>query len=216
MAIQFASIPQLAATPSRVDGVARVELAARHHPVEERATIRAVDAARAGDAEAFGALYDRYHRAVHRYALSRLGWRASDADDVTADTFIDAWRAIPRWQWTGAPFAGWLLAICNRRLLQHARAASRRPRVVVDRADHDVSVDHSDSCAAVCDRIDLAAALATLPSMQRHVLELRFFADLTTAEIAGALDRSEDAIRQIQLRALTSLRDREVAVEDCR
>ena len=172
----------------------------------DRGTIeQAVDDAAGGDRAAFAVLWDTYQPRVRRFVRARVVGRSGtdDVDDIVAEAFIDAWRGLPRYTWTGAPFASWLFTIADRRVLMHHRTHTRRVTIVTNQLP-DVA-DGGESEEAL-DEVVLAA-LAQLPDIQRRVLELRFFGELKTAEIAACLNKREDAIRQLQARALTKLRD---------
>lgn len=73
---------------------------AEQHDVDERLL---VDAAIQGDTDAFAALYDRYVDRIYRHCYYRTGHRI-DAENLTQETFLRAWRAISRYRRTGAPF----------------------------------------------------------------------------------------------------------------
>ena len=60
----------------------------------------------------FAVLYDRYLDRVYRHVTDWVGNRA-DAEDLTQQVFLQAWRAIGRYRRTGASFAAWLLTIAQ-------------------------------------------------------------------------------------------------------
>src|SRR5690349_4907029 len=95
-----------------------------------------VQAAQAGDLDAFETLVRRYQAPVYRIAL-RLLHSSADAEDVTQDTFIRAWRSLPRFRGESA-FPTWLYRIVTRRCLD--LLAARRPTQVLD-------VEHLDAGA---------------------------------------------------------------------
>src|SRR5947209_5336023 len=73
------------------------------------------------DAEAFGELYDRYCAQIHRYVARRVGDREA-AQDVTAEVFLKALRAIDSYRPATAPFAAWLHRIAANAVIDHLRA----------------------------------------------------------------------------------------------
>jgi hypothetical protein len=81
-----------------------------------------VDAAIAGDGTAFAALYDLHLDRVYRHVYYRVGNRA-DAEDLTQQVFLQAWRAIGRYRRTAAPFIAWLLTIAHNAIVSHYRKA---------------------------------------------------------------------------------------------
>ena len=74
--------------------------------IDDAAIERLVAEARAGDAWAFGLIFDHYHEAVHRFIASRVQ-RPSDAEDLTQLVFVKVLEALPRYESRGIPFGGW-------------------------------------------------------------------------------------------------------------
>jgi len=159
------------------------------------------------DAEAFAVLYDRYCEAIHRYVHRRLGSR-EQAEDVTAEVFFKALRAIDSYRPDGAPFSAWLYRIAANCVVDHVRA--RRPTVSLD-----VVADAADPAAAVADQVaqraeveQVWAAVQTLNDAQRTAVTLRLGHDLSIAEIAVRLERSEGAVKLLLNRGLRAVRAR--------
>jgi RNA polymerase sigma-70 factor (ECF subfamily) len=125
----------------------------------ESSEVRAlVDAARAGDREAFGRLVDLHEHAVIRTAMAALG-RREDAEDVAQDAFVVAWRKLSGFR-GDASFRTWLLTIVWRRALDRRRA---RQRCWSRSASFDaIAVQHA------------AAAKSDLPSPERAALTSDF------------------------------------------
>src|SRR5512141_1451895 len=97
--------------------------------VDDEALERLVEAAKAGDPDAFGALFDRYHGPVHRYIVARVG-RPSDAEDLAQLVFVKALEALPRYESRGVPFGGWLFRLARNVVIDHMR--TRREHVTLD------------------------------------------------------------------------------------
>lgn len=170
-----------------------------------------IEAAAHGDAEAFATLYDRYVDRVYRHCYYRIGRRA-DAEDVTQETFLRAWRAIGRYRRTEAPFLAWLLTISDRLVLSQQRS---RRRVVIDDAvaeRHSEFVDAEEEALGALASDAVRTALARLRPERQQVLVLRFVHGLSLAEVAAALGKSESAVAVLQHRALADLR-RELGYE---
>jgi RNA polymerase sigma factor (sigma-70 family) len=152
----------------------------------------------ANDREAFSELYRRYLARVYRYCRSRVG-SAADAEDITAQVFLDALRALPRYRAQGN-FAAWLFAIARRRSVDHHRGGP--PPLELFETLPDSS---GESCAdAAC----LNALLATLPPSDLELLRLRYAADLDYAQIGHLLARSPAAVKMAHHRLLLKLRAR--------
>jgi RNA polymerase sigma-70 factor (ECF subfamily) len=170
---------------------------------------RLVQSAQDGEAEAFGAIFDEFHLPVYRYIVARVG-NPADAEDLAADAFAAAFRTIGSFRWQGAPFEAWLFRIARSKIVDHYR---RRDRRVTNPLSGFESTEAraSDPAAAILldeERGQLLAAVRRLSPDQQEVVALRFFADLPVPEVARVMDRSRGAVRQLQLRALTVLRQR--------
>jgi RNA polymerase sigma-70 factor (ECF subfamily) len=157
------------------------------------------------DAEAFGVLYARYSRQIYRMIYRRLG-NSEDAEDITAEVFVKALKAIDGYHPARAPFWGWLYRIARNAMIDHVRA--RRPAVSLAAVE-----DPSDPAADVESQVirhDEAArawqAVETLCATQRTAVTLRLAHDLPIAAIAEQMDRSEGAVKQLINRGLTVVR----------
>ena len=160
----------------------------------------------AGDAEAFGSLYDRYVDAVYRYVYYRVGDQA-DAEDVTSDVFFKALRAMPRYQ-PRQPFLAWLYRIARNSVIDRARRI--RPRLPFEDAlQHpgaDRVVDPDDLLDRLSDGLALRSAITTLTPLQQDVIILRDVEGLDTREIGRIIGRRDGTVRGIEFRALGALR----------
>lgn len=163
--------------------------------------------AAAGDAAAFGVLYDRHFTAVYRYAFLRARDRV-EAEDVTSETFTRALRSLHKYE-PRAPFAAWLVRIARNVIIDDARRSTRR-EARERLAASPGSVDPEREALARGEAREIRAALERLSALQRDVLVLRFFGDLSTDEICAALGKGASTVRGIQHRALAALR-RELA-----
>lgn len=164
---------------------------------------RLVRDAAAGDATAFGVLYDRHFSAVYRYAFLRVRDRM-EAEDVTSETFMRALRSLHRYE-PRAPFAAWLIRIARNLVIDRARGGTRR-EANERAAAMPGSVDPEREALARIEGGELRAALDRLSELQREVLILRFYADLTTDEVCAVLGKGPSTVRGIQFRAIAALR----------
>ncbi len=160
-----------------------------------------VERGQAGDRVALGLLFDRYHARVFAYAMATLRHR-QDAEDATSETFLIAWRQLPTFEWTGAPFSAWLIGITRRHILGTKRRARNRD-VALDTSHHEHESDEHVSAAG--DRIDIAHALNELSADQQEVLLLRFYGGLSAESVAQVTGRTAGAVRQLQFRAIERL-----------
>jgi RNA polymerase sigma-70 factor, ECF subfamily len=175
------------------------------HLDDEAAINALVGRAAAGDAAAFAGLYDAYAPRLRRFLRHQLG-DADVAEELLQRTFVKMIEALPRYRSRGLPFGAWVFRIARNAVIDHRRTA--HPGVPLDEA-LDRASDEGDPVAAAergHDRARLRAALDALPADQRDVLVWRFFADLSPAETAALMGRSDGAVRVLQHRAVVALR----------
>jgi len=175
-----------------------------------------VEAARRDPAH-FDALYRKYLAQVYAYALYELGDHHA-AEDATERVFLRALAALPRFRELARPedgpeastFRVWLFRIARNVVANERRSRRRSPAASLEQA--------VGAGLAIADPLDIEAeavtrdeaatalrALRALPDDRRRALLLRFVDEMSTAEIAGVLDRSEGAVRVLIHRALRSV-----------
>ena len=170
-----------------------------------------VEAARR-DPERFDALYRRYLARVYSYAYYELGDHHA-AEDATEATFVAALTNLHRFEERARPADGegastfrvWLFQIARNEVAGERRRARRRP---VEPIGETVVVDPLDVESAAVRRDEARAAwqaVGRLPAERRQAMVLRFVDELSTAEIAGVLQKSEGAVRVLIHRALRSV-----------
>jgi RNA polymerase sigma-70 factor (ECF subfamily) len=166
---------------------------------------RLVTEAQAGNAEAFGAIFDAYVGPIHRFIASRVN-RPSDAEDLTQLVFVKALEALPRYEARGIPFGGWLFRLARNAIIDQIR--TRKDHLSLLAAETRETEDAGpEARAALRDDLErVAEALRDLTDDQREVIELRFFAGLSVLETATAMGRQEGTIRGLQFRAIAALR----------
>src|SRR5882757_6583922 len=99
-------------------------------PSREAEERRLIEAAQR-DPVRFADLYERYFELVYAYIARRLRDR-NEAEDVTAEVFHRALRSLPRFKWTGAPFAAWLFRISANMIADRAQRVARERTVGSD------------------------------------------------------------------------------------
>ncbi|HEY3081665.1 MAG TPA: sigma-70 family RNA polymerase sigma factor [Chloroflexota bacterium] len=166
-----------------------------------------IAAAVGGDAPAFAALYDRYVDRVYRHVYYRLGDRG-DAEDLTQQVFLNAWRAIGRYRCTGAPFVAWLFTIAHNAVAGFYRRAkaTRDLELELEPVATARWTDPEAEALAAYDRAAVRRAILRLKPEQQQVVIMRFVEGLPYAEIAAALGKGEGHVRVLQHRALHELR----------
>lgn len=161
---------------------------------------RLIEAAQA-DPQCFGALYERYFDRVYAYVARRSGSRG-EAEDLTSEVFHQALANLGRFEWRGVPFVAWLLKIARNAV------ADRWQRLARDRGEPLSDPGQTGNPADADRRAMLADLVARLPHDQQRVVLARFVEQRSVREIAEALGRTEGAVKQLQFRALESLRAR--------
>lgn len=162
--------------------------------------------ATAGDDGAFGELHRRHAPAVERFLARRV--TADLVEDLTAETFVAAWRFLPRFTWQRETIRPWLLTIARRQVLARCRRRSSTEVVRADPRSPAAAVDGFDD--AVVEHLVraevLRTGLAALSPDHARVLQLRFLAELSVAETATLLHVDVAVVRSRCHRALRSLR----------
>ncbi len=167
----------------------------------------------AGDRQAFGQLYQRHVDGVYAYIALRVRDSAL-ADDLTQDVFVSAWRSLAGFQWQGS-LAPWLMRIAHNRIANHWRTQGRRPEQVSlpsgddpddPRPEFADAESPSDDASLGLGSADLSRAMERLTDLQRQVIALRFGAGLSLAETADMLQRTQNAVKNLQHNALANLR----------
>ena len=190
------------------DGFGDGELATSSEESEDERTrlIALVELARTGDADAFGLLYDHYQPSVHRFLFYRTR-STTLADDLTSETFFRALRSMTSFRWQGKDFGAWLMTIARNLATDHFKAGRTRLELTTeDMGLHDDATDGpEDAVLAGLTNEILLTALKELPAEQRDCLIMRFLQGMSIAETAAVLDRSEGAVKQLQLRGVRNL-----------
>jgi RNA polymerase sigma-70 factor (ECF subfamily) len=165
---------------------------------------RLIEAAQS-DPSRFAELYENNFHRVYAFVARRVSSR-DEAQDVTAEVFHQALRNIGRFQWRGVPFAAWLLRIAANALADRWQRAARGLEVSAEEAEMENDRSHIDAAAEVERRAMLFQLVDRLPADQRLVIHRRFVEQKSVREIAQELGRSEGAVKQLQFRALETLR----------
>ena len=130
------------------------------------------------------------------------GTRANrqEAEDLTSEVFHKALANLANYEWRGTPFAAWLFRIASNAVADRWKQASRESGDPVPDAGDDSSMEEIER------RAMLYRMVNTLPADQRRVVLLRFTEQQSIREIAEAIGRTEGAVKQLQFRALQTLR----------
>lgn len=159
----------------------------------------------AGDLDAFAVLVARHQRVALRVAYAIA---PGDAEDVVQDALLKAYQALPGFR-PGAPFRPWVLRIVANEARNHRRRDGRQAHLAVRDGNRRATTGWAtpeDEAIGEDDRRRLAVALSSLPPADREAIALRWFAGLTEAEMAVALDCRPGTVKSRLSRALDRLR----------
>ncbi len=164
-----------------------------------------VHRAQQGDKEAFAQLYENHFDKIYRYVALRIG-NKTEAEDVTQQVFLNALRSISSFKWKGAPFSTWLFRIAHNLVVDYLRKEKRQATTPLDESL--VSSDSNLQLVAEY-RLDieqLISATKRLTAAQREVISLRFAGELSVAEVAKVMGKSQGAVKALQHSAVIALR----------
>jgi RNA polymerase sigma-70 factor (ECF subfamily) len=154
------------------------------------------------DPRKFGDLYELHFERIYAFVSRRVGDRQT-AEDLTSDVFHKALANLPSYELRGSPFAAWLFRIAANAVADQSKRAARESTVGAGQSS-EPSVQ--PDLEAIEHRARLFRLVKELPDDQRRVIIQRFVEQKSIREIAQALARSEGAVKQLQYRALESLR----------
>jgi RNA polymerase sigma factor (sigma-70 family) len=173
-----------------------------------------IASAQNGDTRAFEQLV-RIHQGIALRVAYLVVRDPSEAEDVTQDAFIKAYRSLDKFR-AGAPFRPWLLGIVRNEALNRVRGAKRRHGLALRVANDPVSGDAAPSPEAEVtseeERGRLLALIEDLPERYRSVVVLRYLLDLSERETSEILGLAAGTVKSRCSRALERLR-RRLAVE---
>jgi RNA polymerase sigma-70 factor (ECF subfamily) len=166
----------------------------------------AVIEAQKGDRDAFRTIFDASNDRVFRYFLGHVRSR-ENAVDLMQDTFVDLWKALPKFDYrSDEEFWGYLFMIARRKLYAHQQDSRRRKSVALDMETLEALIPlESHEHPQYEDYRSLFNAIAKLTDASREVLTLRYWSELSFKEIAKALRISEGAAKVRHHRAIHEL-----------
>ncbi len=166
---------------------------------EDRSDERLLIEAAQRDPSRFADLYETNFERVYAYIAGRVRDR-DVAQDLTAEVFQHALANIGSFEWRGLPFVAWLMRIAANAIADRWQRTSKEPPVPDEPLEEQGADDQIER------RAMLSQLVEALPCDQRHVVIRRFVDQRSIRDIAQELGRSEGAIKQLQFRALQTLR----------
>lgn len=174
-------------------------------PLNSKQEAGLIARAKTGDEAAISQLYRQYAPRIYGYVASQVGNPAL-ADDLTSEVFLRALEGLPRFEYRGISFGAWLYRIAHARLVDHFRQRARRQILPLETEAPSPQDGVEHEVVASLEAQRLRKAIEQLTPDQQQVIMLRFNAGLKLKEAAYVMGRSIDAIKMLQSRALTSLR----------
>ncbi len=164
---------------------------------------------KAGDASAFGTLFERHARPIYNFCFRRTAdWAA--AEDLTSVVFLEAWRKRKHVRLDGDSLLPWLYGVANN-VVRNRRRSLRRHRAALDRLPREHEADFAEG---VAERLDdqrrmhaVLTAVAQLPQADQDVVALCLWSQLSYEQAAVALDVPVGTVRSRLSRARRRLHD---------
>ncbi|MGH2830411.1 MAG: RNA polymerase sigma factor, partial [Actinomycetota bacterium] len=161
-------------------------------------------AARSGAPAAWEDLYRAFAPKVLGYLRARS---ARDPDDLAGEVFVQVVRDLDRFEGDERAFRAWLFTITHNRMLDDARARSRRPETIgAEEIVLEPGGDVEEEALAAMSEQRILRMLRVLSEEQQAVLLLRLFGGLTVPQVAGILGKTDGAVKAAQHRAFQTLR----------
>lgn len=190
---------------NKVDGRNKAGTTTRTVIPDQFEIVRLIKRAAGGDFEAFGELYSIYLDRIYRYVFYQVKDKMT-AEDITEDVFIKAWRAISSCKGKEKTFSSWLYRIAHNHVIDIFRSQkkelSTEMETVAELSDPKLEVETE------LERQELLNGIDCLPQNQKQVIVLKFIEGLDNREIGQIMDKNQGAIRILQMRALTKLREK--------
>lgn len=161
---------------------------------------------RDGAPDAVRVVYEQYSAMVYTLAVRALR-NTADAEDVTQQVFVNAWRSRSRFDPERAPLAAWLVGITRHAIADVHRRRSRHGTGHLE-LEEAPELAEPDRTGEIVDQVVVAQALADLGPPQQDVLELAFYQRLTHAEIAARMDMPLGTVKSHINRGLKRMRTR--------
>ncbi len=158
-----------------------------------------------GDRSAYGLVYDLLFDDLFKYMYWNVASK-EDAQDLTAEVFLRALKAIDRFEAARSTARAWLFTIARNLVIDHHRRKGRRPEAPLE-TGADLASDErlEDAVEGAAASEAVRSCLQELNEEQRQVLTMKFFSHMSNAEVAAVMGKREGAINAMQYRALQAM-----------
>jgi RNA polymerase sigma-70 factor (ECF subfamily) len=157
------------------------------------------------DPVALTQLYEENFDRIYRYIVLKIGDRI-EAEDMTQQVFLHALKSLSSFKWKGMPFCTWLYRIAHNQVVDYLRKKSKRVTVPLDESLPAGDGDPGREAERKLEIGQLVQATKKLTGLQQEVLSLRFTGELSVAEVAGVMGKSQGAVKALQHSAIVALR----------
>ena len=157
------------------------------------------------DQMALTQLYEENFDRIYRYIVLKIGEK-TEAEDMTQQVFLNAFKSISSYKHRGTPFSSWLFRIAHNQIVDYLRRKSKRATVPLDESLISGNSDPRLEVERNLDIRNLVLATKWLTKAQQEVISLRFAGELSIAQAAKIMGKSEGAIKALQHSAIVSLR----------
>ena len=163
-----------------------------------------VERAQHHDQEAFAQLYEEHFDKIYRYITLKIG-NKMEAEDMTQQVFLKALQSISSFKWKGVPFSAWLFRIAHNQVVDYFR---KKKHTAVP-LDESLATNDNNPQLIVEQKLDteqLLSATKQLTEAQREVISLRFAGELSIAQVAKTIGKSQGAVKALQHSGVVALR----------
>ncbi len=163
--------------------------------------------AKKGESSAFGSIYDEYAPKIYRFIFLKLGGNKGDAEDLTHEVFLSAWKSMESFDIRGVPFGSYLYKVARNAVIDYWRTKKRS--LDIDSVPDEIFSNDPEVAEEMDFKADIEAVkrcIGYLEPTYQDVLIMKFVEDMPNKEIAKSLEKTEGAIRVIQHRALKQLK----------
>ena len=157
------------------------------------------------DQVALTQLYEENFDKIYRYVVLKIGDR-TEAEDMTQQVFLNALKSISSYKWKGMPFSAWLFRIAHNQVVDYYRKKKRSATVPLDENIASGRDNPGRDTERKMEIEEMNRATRQLTRAQQEVISLRFAGELSIAEVAKMMGKSEGAIKALQHAAIISLR----------
>lgn len=158
------------------------------------------------DTEAFSLLYEAYFDKIYRYTVLRVR-NETEAEDITQQVFMKMLQSITSYKMKGVPFSSWIYRIAHNQVVDFLRQQNKKSTINIEGIPLlDMIDDPQQEMERKIDIEQLKQAIQKLTQAQQEVLSLRFTGELSIAQCAEVMGKSQGAIKALQHSAVLALR----------